>query len=117
LEASASFFDCLDSCFRRSDMMPSFPRKRESMSSEARHNVFQGNTPLLITNWHTLSDRANSYGMEALPNHLYPYVGAQGFGDRHAAIGLLVVLQNSYEDAGQGQSRAIQGVDKLRLSA
>ena len=44
------------------------------------------------------------------------HVGAQHFGHRHAAVGLLVVLQHRNQGAAHGQTRAVQGVQQLVLS-
>jgi len=44
--SSAPLFNCLDSCFRRSDMTVSFPRKRESIAAKIRHGAFSGEIDL-----------------------------------------------------------------------
>ncbi len=45
-KTNAPLFNCLDSCFRRSDMTVSFPRKRESITAKARRGVFSGEIDL-----------------------------------------------------------------------
>ena len=46
---------------------------------------------------------------------LGPHVGAQGLGDHHRAVRLLVVLQDGDERAPHGQAAAVQGVQEARL--
>ena len=92
-------------------MILSFPRKRESIPFEARRCVFPVNITPLITNWDRLADSAKSVAMAALPDCLYPHIRTQRFGDDHAAVGLLVVLQDRDQNARQSQSGAVQGVD------
>src|SRR4029079_6585024 len=44
-------------------------------------------------------------------------IGAERSGDEHAAILLLMVLQNRGDDTRKRQSRSVQGVNETRLPA
>src|ERR1019366_6760557 len=51
------------------------------------------------------------------PDHFFAHIGAQDFGDHHAAILLLIVLDNRHPGAAHRQAAAVDGVGELGLLA
>src|SRR5665647_1719246 len=51
------------------------------------------------------------------PDHFCAHIGAQDFGDHHAAILLLIVLDNRHPGAAHRQAAAVDGVGELGLLA
>ena len=51
------------------------------------------------------------------PDHFFAQIRPQRLGDHHAAILLLVVLDDRHPGAADRQAAAVQGVDELRLLA